>query len=88
MTMGRPRKYVDRMKPRPVMLTDAQAAQAAALGDGNLSEGVRKALELAQPSAGARELLPCGHGHEKTAMSSVTGELSCGECGALIQPAK
>ena len=46
--MGRPRKYVDRMKPRPVMLTDAQAAQAAALGDGNLSEGVRKALELAQ----------------------------------------
>lgn len=42
--LGRPVTAPAPRKPRQVMLSDAEADTARRLGDGNLSEGVRKAL--------------------------------------------
>lgn len=46
--VGRPVTATEPRKPRQVMLSEASAATARRLGDGNLSEGVRKALELGE----------------------------------------
>ena len=46
--LGRPVTATEPRKPRQVMLSDTEAATARRLGDGNLSEGVRKALEARQ----------------------------------------
>jgi hypothetical protein len=42
--LGRPVTATEPRKPRQVMLSEAEATTARRLGDGNLSEGVRKAL--------------------------------------------
>jgi len=46
--LGRPVTAPEPRKPRPVMLSEAEVATARRLGDGNLSEGVRKALNARQ----------------------------------------
>jgi len=47
-TLGRPVTSPAPRKPHPVLLSEAEAATARRLGDGNLSEGVRRAITARQ----------------------------------------
>lgn len=45
----------DTPSPRQVYLTPAQWARAAALGDGNRGEGLRRALDAYQPGTAGQD---------------------------------
>lgn len=44
---GRPRRYSEKIKQRPFGVTPSQLAKATALGDGNASLGVQRAIDAA-----------------------------------------
>ena len=46
-TKGRPRIDKEPLKPTPVTLRPKDVDKAKELGDGNISAGIRKALDLA-----------------------------------------
>lgn len=50
---GRPTLYGVKLKARTVKLDDATVERAQLLGDGNLSEGIRRAIAQANPAPSA-----------------------------------